>query len=166
MSDYEESGEISLHLPDIDNESNILLRKWKRSRRLTSGDNELSGIYDASSEKWISKEVGNVPEIIKNTGMPTVNPLIMQKLGANPKSSEVFEEVLNRNFSSILGFLKVCIVELQHNNNWYARGARKQKPWDKPIKSLATVQHKTRWNSHQYIILLFAEKFLLLLQVL
>ncbi|GFT91369.1 uncharacterized protein NPIL_238201 [Nephila pilipes] len=34
--------------------------------------------------------------------MPSVNPLIMQKLDANPKLLEVFEEVLNMNFWEIL----------------------------------------------------------------
>ena len=38
----------------------------------------------------------------KFTGTPGVNPLIMQKLGADPKSLEVFEEVLNMNFWEIL----------------------------------------------------------------
>lgn len=104
-SDYEESEEISVHLPDTDNESNdseILPRKRKRARRLISDDSEPSGIADTSSEEWIWKEIDNVPEIKKITGMPGVNPLIMQKLGANPKSLEVFEEVLNMNFWEIL----------------------------------------------------------------
>lgn len=104
-SDYEESEEISVHLPDTDNESNdseILPRKRKRARRLRSDDSEPSGIADTSSEEWIWKEIDNVPEIKKITGTPGVNPLIMQKLGANPKSLEVFEEVLNMNFWEIL----------------------------------------------------------------
>lgn len=104
-SDYEESEEISVHLPDTDNESNdseILPRKRKRARRLISDDSEPSGIADTSSEEWIWKEIDNVPEIKKITGTPGVNPLIMQKLGANPKSLEVFEEVLNMNFWEIL----------------------------------------------------------------
>ena len=104
-SDYEESEKISVHLPDTDNESNdseILPRKRKCARRLISDDSEPSGIADTSSEEWIWKEIDNVPEIKKFTGTPGVNPLIMQKLGANPKSLEVFEEVLNINFWEIL----------------------------------------------------------------
>ncbi|GFX46119.1 hypothetical protein TNCV_2094351 [Trichonephila clavipes] len=47
--------EISIYLPDTDNESNdseILLRKWKHARQLTSDDSEPSGIADTSSDEW------------------------------------------------------------------------------------------------------------------
>ena len=95
-NDYEESKEICLHLPDTDNESNdseILPRKRKRARRLISDDSERS---DTSSEQWILKEIDDVSEIKKKyTGTPAVNSMVMQKLAANLKSLEVFEEVLN-----------------------------------------------------------------------
>ncbi|GFT02245.1 hypothetical protein NPIL_491711 [Nephila pilipes] len=63
-SDYEESEEISIHL--LDNESDdseILLRRRKRARRLISDDSHPSEIVDTSSEEWIWKEIDYVPEI-------------------------------------------------------------------------------------------------------
>ncbi|GBM03592.1 hypothetical protein AVEN_98806-1 [Araneus ventricosus] len=47
-------------------------------------------------------EGNNVPEIKKFAGVPGVNALILRKLDANPKSLEVFEEVLHMNFWKIL----------------------------------------------------------------
>ncbi|GFT52704.1 ATP-dependent RNA helicase A [Nephila pilipes] len=65
-------------------------------------DYEESEEINISLDDWIWKEIDNVPEIKTITGMPGVNPLTMQKLGANLKSLEVFEEVLNMNFWEIL----------------------------------------------------------------
>ncbi|GBN19273.1 hypothetical protein AVEN_165093-1 [Araneus ventricosus] len=103
--DSEESEEISIHLPDTDNETNdneILPKSQKRARRLISDSSACSGVVDTSSEEWIWKEIDNVHEIKKFTGVLGVNALILRKLGANPKSLEVFEEVLNMNFWEIL----------------------------------------------------------------
>ncbi|GBN65661.1 hypothetical protein AVEN_177884-1 [Araneus ventricosus] len=81
--DSEELEEISIHLPDTDNETNdseILPRNQKHTRRLISDSSTCSGVVDTSSEEWIWKEIDNVPEIKKFTGVPGVNALILRKL--------------------------------------------------------------------------------------
>ena len=59
-SDYEELKEISIDLPNTDNESSaseVLPRKRKRATRLMSNNNEPSGIANSSLEEWIWKEI-------------------------------------------------------------------------------------------------------------
>ncbi|GBN13409.1 hypothetical protein AVEN_270053-1 [Araneus ventricosus] len=99
-----------MHLPDTEtNDSEILPRRRKRAVRLISDSTECSRVVDTSSEEWIWKEIDKTPvislfqsEIKKFTGVPDVNAPILPKIGANPKSLEVFKEVLNMNFWEIL----------------------------------------------------------------
>lgn len=104
-NNYKESEKIDIYLSDTNNESDdseILPRRRKRPRRLISNDSESSGSVDTSPEEWIWEEIDNVPKIKKFTEMSGVNALILRKLGANPKSFDVLEEVLNMNFWEIL----------------------------------------------------------------
>lgn len=69
-----------MHLLDTDmeaNDSDRLLRRRKRTKRLLSDSSECSGIVDISSEEGIWKEIDNAPEIKKLTGVPGINSLIL-----------------------------------------------------------------------------------------
>ena len=68
-SDYEESDEVIIHLCDSHNESNesrMLPKKRKHTRRQISDNSESSRLTDTSSKEWIWKKIDHVAEIKKN----------------------------------------------------------------------------------------------------